>query len=153
MHLCWLLLSYAIAVCCVNLVWVISKEVRRLSINAAHAAGENPPKRKFLPVSLTDTIYFHPPASITSGSPNFSLPIPGRIPFMMQGVPQFNGGFLDTGTAGVSRLAAVRPFMNLNFGESANNSASGSRAQPVIQDFAESLVPSSQDPLPDGGFF
>ncbi|KAL2622906.1 hypothetical protein R1flu_003111 [Riccia fluitans] len=68
----------------------------------------------------------------------------------MQGVPQLNGRFLETGTAGVSRLAAVRPFMNLNFGESVNNSAIGSRPQPVIQDFAESQVPNSQDPLPDG---
>ncbi|KAL2631232.1 hypothetical protein R1flu_015918 [Riccia fluitans] len=65
----------------------------------------------------------------------------------MQGVSQFNGGLLETGTAGVSQPAAVRPFMNLNFGEIVNNSASGSRPQPVIQDFIESQVPSSQDPL------
>ncbi|KAL2650050.1 hypothetical protein R1flu_018178 [Riccia fluitans] len=71
----------------------------------------------------------------------------------MQGVPQLNGGFSETETTGVSRPAAVRPFMNLNFGESVNNSALGSRPQPVIQDFAESQVPSSQDPLPDGSVF
>ncbi|KAL2613914.1 hypothetical protein R1flu_025606 [Riccia fluitans] len=102
-------------------------------MDATHAAGENPPNGKFLPVSLSDTMFFQAPASLTSASPNFALPPSGRIPFMMQGVLQLNGGFLETGTAGVSRPAAVRSFMNLNFGESVQNSASDAAADLTVE--------------------
>ncbi|KAL2613916.1 hypothetical protein R1flu_025608 [Riccia fluitans] len=102
-------------------------------MDATHAAGENPPNGKFLPVSPSDTMFFQAPASLTSANPNFALPPSGRIPFMMQGVLQLNGGFLETGTAGVSRPAAVRPFMNLNFGESVQNSASDAAADLTVE--------------------
>ncbi|KAL2609883.1 hypothetical protein R1flu_028456 [Riccia fluitans] len=69
-------------------------------MDATHAAGENPPNGEFLLVSPSDTMFFQALASLTSASLNFALPPSGRIPFMMQGVPQLNGGFLETGTTG-----------------------------------------------------
>ncbi|KAL3698032.1 hypothetical protein R1sor_012108 [Riccia sorocarpa] len=101
-------------------------------MDSRRSAGENLPERQFFPVSPSDPIYFHPPPNVSSTVSNFPLAGQFRMPFPMQGLPGFEGGFQPP------RPAPMRP---ANF-----NEMLGERGgMPLFHDFTDSAIPSSQD--------